>query len=101
MSEVIQLIGDYRLEAPVRRVKRMPLAHTPAAVRLSDKIRVLTQALVRAPRMELLIMAGVNLAKLSAGGYYTQPSIAGWSSQAARRAHNPKVASSNLAPATN
>ena len=27
--------------------------------------------------------------------------IAGWSSPVARRAHNPKVASSNLAPATN
>ena len=27
--------------------------------------------------------------------------IAGWSSQVARWAHNPKVASSNLAPATN
>ena len=27
--------------------------------------------------------------------------IAGWSSQAARRAHNPKVAGSNPAPATN
>ena len=26
--------------------------------------------------------------------------IAGWSSPVARRAHNPKVASSNLAPAT-
>ena len=26
---------------------------------------------------------------------------AGWSSQAARRAHNPKVAGSNPAPATN
>jgi hypothetical protein len=26
---------------------------------------------------------------------------AGWSSLVARRAHNPKVASSNLAPATN
>ena len=27
--------------------------------------------------------------------------IAGWSSSVARRAHNPKVVSSNLAPATN
>ena len=27
--------------------------------------------------------------------------VAGWSSLVARRAHNPKVASSNLAPATN
>jgi hypothetical protein len=29
------------------------------------------------------------------------PSGAGWSSLAARRAHNPKVAGSNPAPATN
>src|ERR1035438_7965059 len=31
---------------------------------------------------------------------YSGPCIAGWSSLVARRAHNPKVASSNLAPAT-
>ena len=31
---------------------------------------------------------------------YTSPSDAGWSSLVARWAHNPKVASSNLAPAT-
>jgi hypothetical protein len=31
---------------------------------------------------------------------YTGTCIAGWSSLVARRAHNPKVASSNLAPAT-
>jgi hypothetical protein len=29
------------------------------------------------------------------------PSVAGWSSLAARRAHNPKVVGSNPAPATN
>ena len=32
--------------------------------------------------------------------YHIQHNIAGWSSLEARRAHNPKVASSNLAPAT-
>jgi hypothetical protein len=31
---------------------------------------------------------------------YSDLCIAGWSSLVARRAHNPKVASSNLAPAT-
>src|SRR5699024_7121763 len=41
---------------------------------------------------------------LQAGGRRFEPRIlhhiAGWSSLVARRAHNPKVASSNLAPAT-
>ena len=33
---------------------------------------------------------------------YNTPHVdAGWSSPVARRAHNPKVVSSNLAPATN
>src|SRR5437764_10028997 len=31
---------------------------------------------------------------------YTAPCVAGWSSQVARRAHNPEVAGSNPAPAT-
>ena len=33
-------------------------------------------------------------------GWYTRCSDAGWSSQVARRAHNPEVAGSNPAPAT-
>ncbi len=32
--------------------------------------------------------------------YYAPSSVAGWSSLAARRAHNPKVVGSNPAPAT-
>ncbi len=34
------------------------------------------------------------------GNVVIDSDIAGWSSQVARRAHNPKVARSNLAPAT-
>ncbi len=39
--------------------------------------------------------------KLAAVFYTMQSSDAGWSSLAARRAHNPKVVGSNPAPATN
>ena len=41
-----------------------------------------------------------RLVNLEIPAYYAAPADAGWSSLAARRAHNPKVAGSNPAPAT-
>ena len=44
---------------------------------------------------------GLDPCKLAMRRYGVSSPNAGWSSPVARRAHNPKVASSNLAPATN
>ena len=41
-----------------------------------------------------------NILNIGVGPHYNRRFVAGWSSLAARRAHNPKVAGSNPAPAT-
>ena len=75
---------------------------TAQAILDGDKIPMLsgTALHIAFKKNEIKNKSGNPLVYTSPAMYYSASSDAGWSSLAARRAHNPKVVGSNPAPAT-
>jgi hypothetical protein len=78
------------------------MATAPSTVRVGRaKSRLGTMGLVKKTRPCLGVDANSKAAWFDPVGYGCYYQGAGWSSPVARWAHNPKVAGSNPAPATN